>query len=130
MVTVRNLGGLALFLFGTTFVWLTPEFATKGVSTSGAWWSAARVGSLLTMLGFSVATWGLFTRADWWEAAAVGSAWFGLVTLIPYWVAANRAGEVAPGFNVLIHVLGSVGVVLLLRVPALQRWVDAQVMGR
>jgi hypothetical protein len=33
----------------------------------------------------------------------------GLVALVPYWIAAQRAGEVNPWFNVLIHVLGSAG---------------------
>jgi hypothetical protein len=36
MCTIRNLGGVALFLFGTTFLWLTPAFATPGVSTMAA----------------------------------------------------------------------------------------------
>jgi hypothetical protein len=30
MFTVRNMGGVALFLFGTTFLWLTPSFASSG----------------------------------------------------------------------------------------------------
>ena len=34
MFTVRNLGGVALLLFGTTFLWLTPAFAPKGVATT------------------------------------------------------------------------------------------------
>jgi hypothetical protein len=33
MFTIRNLGGVALFLFGTTYLWLTPMFASRGVST-------------------------------------------------------------------------------------------------
>ena len=28
MFTIRNVGGAALFLFGTTFLWLTPSFAS------------------------------------------------------------------------------------------------------
>jgi hypothetical protein len=30
MFTTRNLGGVALFQFGTTFLWLTPAFSTPG----------------------------------------------------------------------------------------------------
>lgn len=33
MVTVRSLGGIALLLAGSTWLWLTPSFATRGVST-------------------------------------------------------------------------------------------------
>ena len=63
--TVRHAGGVALFLLGTTYLWLTREFATAGLDTSGAWWSATEIGSLLTVAGFTVATWGLLTRRSW-----------------------------------------------------------------
>jgi hypothetical protein len=36
MFTIRNMGGVALFLFGTTFVWITPEFVTAGLKNTGA----------------------------------------------------------------------------------------------
>lgn len=129
MFTIRNLGGVALFLFGTTFLWLTPAFASKGVSTKGALWTITLVGSLLVLIGFSVATWGLFRGAGWWDTLAVGSAVAGLVVLVPYWIAAARAGETAPWFNVLIHAAGSVGVLVLLTVPVMERWVDGHVMA-
>jgi hypothetical protein len=129
MFTIRNLGGVALLLFGSTFMWLTPEFATRGLQTTGFWWSASRVLSLVTILGFSVATWGLFQRATWWEATAVGSAVIGFLVLLPYWIAAHQSGETTPWFNVLIHALGSAGVLVLLLVPTLERWVDGHVMS-
>jgi hypothetical protein len=128
--TIRNLGGVALFLFGTTFLWLTPAFATRGVSTEGFLWALTRVLAFVTLIGFTVATWGLFRRDSWWEGLAVGSAVLGLVVLVPYWIAAARAGETTPGFNVLIHALGSAGVLVLLLVPQLERWVGSHVMGR
>lgn len=107
----------------------TQELASKGVSTAGAWWSATRVLSLVTLLGFSAATWALYQRSGWWEALAVGSAVLGVIALVPYGVAAYSSGETSPGFNILIHVLGSAGVLALLLIPALQRWVEAQVMS-
>ena len=129
MFTIRNLGGAALFLFGTTFVWLTPMFATKGVTTSGLAWTLANALSWITLAGFTVATWGLFNKTDWWELTAVGAAIVGLAALVPYWFAANHAGETTPGFNVFIHVLGSAGVLLLLLVPTLERWVSDHVIS-
>jgi hypothetical protein len=129
MFTVRNLGGVALFLFGTTFLWLTPMFASRGVSTSGALWSVTMVLSLLTLAGFTVATWGLFTKAGWWEAVAIGSAIAGLVVLIPYWIAAQTAGEVTPWFTAGILAVGAVGVLVLLLVPTLENWVNSHVMA-
>lgn len=130
MFTIRNMGGVALLLFGSTFLWLTPAFATRGIPTTGALWSITRVLALATLFGFTVATWGLFQKASWWEAAAVASAVVGSVVLIPYWLAAHQAGETTPGFNVLIHALGNVGVFVLLLVPTLERWVGSHVMSR
>jgi hypothetical protein len=127
--TLRNLGGVALLLFGSTFAWLTPEFASRGVPTDSVLWSITRVLALATATGFLVATWGLFQRHGWWDTVAVGSAVLGLVTVVPYLVAAVRAGETTPWFTGLISVSGSAAVLALLLVPTLERWVDGHVMG-
>ena len=104
MFTIRNLGGVALFLFGTTYMWLTPLFAKNaGAATQTVLWSVVMVLCVITMAGFTVATWALFAKASWWSAVAVASAIAGLVVLIPYWVAANAIGEPTPWYNVLIH---------------------------
>jgi hypothetical protein len=129
MFTIRNLGGVALFLFGTTFLWLTPSFASEGVSTTGLAWSLAQVLALVTLTGFTAASWGLFTKTGWWEYVALAACAAGLVTLIPYLIAADRAGETSPGFTAFVHVLGIAGVVLLLRVPRLENWVDGHVQA-
>ena len=50
MFTIRNIGGVALFLAGSTWLWLTPAFASRGVSTSGTLWAITRVMSLLTIV--------------------------------------------------------------------------------
>jgi len=129
MLTVRNIGGVALFLFGTTFLWLTPAFVTQGLKTGGAMWSATNVLALLAMAGFTVATWGLFRHASWWEPAALVSAVVGVAVLVPYWLAASHAGETNPAFNIFIHALGDAGVFVLLLVPSLETWVTNHVMA-
>lgn len=129
MFTIRNMGGVALFLFGTTFLWLTPSFASPGVSTTGRMWAITAVLALATLAGFMVATWGLFRKASWWEGAAVAAAVLGVVVLIPYWLAARHAGETTPGFNVFIHALGVAGVFILLLVPRLEHWVRGHVIA-
>ena len=127
--TIRNMGGVALFLFGTTFLWLTPSFASPGVSTTGTMWALTAVLALATLVGFMVATWGLFRKASWWEGAAVTAAVLGVVVLIPYWLAARHAGETTPEFNVFIHALGDAGVFILLLVPKLEHWVSGHVIA-
>jgi len=127
MFTIRNIGGAALFLFGTTYLWITPMFASRGISTKGTLWSITNVLAFLTLLGFTVATWGLFKKAEWWDTVAIGSAMLGLIALIPFWIAAHNSAEVAPWFTVLIHVIGVAGVLVLLLVPSLHSWVNSHV---
>lgn len=131
MFTVRSLGGIALLLMGSTWLWLTPAFAGRGVSTSGAWWGTTRVLCLVTIAGFCVATWGLFARHPWWEAVAQGSAVVGVVAMVTFAVAATRGGEAtgAVVWNLFVHVLMVAGLFVLLQVPALERWVDRHVMS-
>ncbi|MFC5730842.1 MULTISPECIES: hypothetical protein [Nocardioides] len=131
MFTIRNLGGVALFLAGTTWLWLTPAFAGRDVSTTGLLWASTRVLSLLTVAAFCVATWGLFARHGWWEAVALGSAALGLIALVPFRIAARAGGETAGTvtWNVFVHVVMVAGVFTLLLVPQLERWVDNHVMS-
>jgi hypothetical protein len=127
--TIRNLGGVALFLFGTTYLWLTPMFATRGISTQGIWWSLTQILAFATLLGFTIATVGLFKKTAWWDGLAVISAVLGLVVLIPYWIAAHSSGEATPWWNVFVHALGAIAVLVLLTVPLLESWVDGHVMA-
>jgi hypothetical protein len=127
MFSIRKVGGISLFLFGTTFLWLTPMFAAPDVDTSGVAWAAVGILAAVTTIGFTVATLGLFRRASWWESLAAASAAIGLVTLLPYWIAAASSGVANVVFDVVIHVVGIAGVVVLLRVPRLEHWVHGHV---
>jgi hypothetical protein len=127
MFSIRNVGGASMLLFGTTFLWVTPMFAASDVETSGMAWAATGVLAAATIGSFTVATWGLFRRASWWETLAALSAVVGLVTLLPYWVAADSSGVANPVFDVVVHAAGSAGVLVLLRVPRLEHWVHAHV---
>lgn len=131
MFTLRTLGGIALFVGGTTWIWLTPAFATRGVGTSGTLWRITMVLSVLVMIGFSVSTWALFARWHWWEYAALGSAALGFIALVPYWFAATGGGETVgtTTWNAFVHVLMAGIVAILLLVPPLERWISHQVMS-
>jgi len=132
MFTIRNMGGVALLLAGSTWLWLMPALVSRGVSTSGLVWGITRMLCLLTMAGFSIATWGLFTRHGWWESVALGSAVLGLVALVPYSIAAHGGGESAGTvtWNAFVHVVMVVGVFGLLLIPPVELWVERQVMSR
>lgn len=129
MFKIRNIGGVALLLFGTTFLWITPAFASAGISTEGIMWTITQILALATLAGFLAATWGLFRRDRWWHSVAVGSAILGLITLAPYLVAAVTSGETTPWFTAAILALGCGGVLTLLLVPRLDQWVTSHVMG-
>lgn len=129
MFTIRNLGGVALLLFGPAFLWITPTFASAGISTTGLMWSITQILALITVAGFLTATWGLFRRHAWWGSVAVGSAVLGLVTLVPYLIAAVASGEATPWFTAAILALGCAGVLTFLLVPRLEHWVNAHVMS-
>lgn len=131
MFTIRNIGGIALLLAGTTWLWLTPAFASKGVTNTGVLWATTGILSLLTVAGFVVATWALFTRHSWWEPAALASAALGLIALIPYWVAATGGGETTgtTAWNAFVHVLMVAGIFALLLVPRFEKWVDNHVIS-
>jgi hypothetical protein len=114
---------------GSTWLWLTPAFAGRGVSTTGVLWAVTRTLCLVTVVGFCVATWGLFARHGWWETVSLGSAALGVLALLTFAIAASRGGEAAATvtWNVVVHVLMVTGLALLLLVPSLERWVDHHV---
>ncbi|HZD69729.1 MAG TPA: hypothetical protein VFA45_12750 [Actinomycetes bacterium] len=124
LVTWRNTGAVALFLYGTTFLWLTAAFAGTPNPPAGTAWSITNVLAIATILGFSVAAWGVYKVTSWWDRLAIGSAVFGFAPLIPYWVAAHTvSGSGNAAFVIAIHVIGNAAVLLLLLVPALEHWV-------
>ena len=56
----------------------------------------------------------------------------GMLTLIPYWLAAQTGGEPVGTitWNSFVHVVMVAGVFTLLLVPQLERWVAQHVMSR
>jgi hypothetical protein len=70
MFTFRNMLAIAVFLFGTTFLWMTPLFI--GPAATGAMWNVAQALGFLAILGFTVTAWGIFTTARWWRSALAG----------------------------------------------------------
>jgi hypothetical protein len=128
LVSWRNFGVLALFVYGTTFLWLTAAFAGIETPASGTAWTVTQLLVLATIGGFSVAAWGSYKATSCWERLAIGSAVLGFAPLIPYWLAARPAvdaGTVAQG--VIIHAIGNALVLVLLLAPPTKHWIQNQV---
>jgi predicted permease len=123
MFTFKNVSAVALFLFGTTFLWLTPEFLGRSRDVEGVIWTAVQLLVWVALIGFAAAAWGVFEEAPWWEPVAIGSAIAGIVSLVPYGIgAAQLAGVPNVASNLAIHAAGSAAVLALVLVPAVHAW--------
>lgn len=123
MFTVRNVFALALFLFGTTFLWLTSAFmGDKHAAAEGAVWTVVQVGAILLIVGFAAAAWGVLRQTSWWEPLALVSALSGLLVLIPYAIGASALGVANIGTVLAVHALGNVAVLVVLLVPPAHEW--------
>jgi len=124
MLTFRNVLALGVFLFGTTFLWLTPSFVGK--SATGAAWAVAQALAMAAILGFTVAAWGIFKAAGWWELVLVVSALVGMASIIPYWIgiqSVSGAVDSAAIENVVGHVTGAAVVIAVLLIHPAEHWV-------
>jgi hypothetical protein len=126
MFTFKNVVAVGLFLFGTTFVWMTRAFLADRTNAEGPIWAVVQALVLVAMAGFTLAAWGVFKQTDWWEAVAVLSAAVGLACVVPYYVAVDQLGQKDPGvgMNVAIHVFGSVAVGAVVLIPVVHTWVE------
>lgn len=124
MFTFRNILAVAVFLFGTTFLWMMPLFI--GPKASGALWNAGQVLGFLAILGFSVVAWGIFKDADWWEPVAIASGVVGVLATVPYALAAPTSVAANDPFSLIInigmHALGSAAVIAVLMVQPAEHW--------
>jgi hypothetical protein len=119
----RAIVAIVVFIFGTTFLWLTPAFVGSAAKAEGTLWTVVQIVSLLTILGFAVAAYGVWRDALPWEGIAIGSGVVGLVATGAYGLAVrdlSGAANVVP--NLLIHGLGSLVVLLVLLVPTTHSW--------
>ena len=126
MLTFKNIVAGGLFLFGTTFLWMTASFAGKTPPPEGAAWTLENVLTIVAIVGFSAAAWGVYEDLAWWEAAAAASALVGLVAVVPYVVGVSGIGgfdDSGVQINLAMHVLGSAAVLAMVVVPWAHEWV-------
>lgn len=125
MFTLRALAAVSLFLFGTTFLWMTAAFAGRTLPPAGLAWSVENVLALLAVVAFSIAAWGLYKDLPWWQATAAVSSVIGLAAVVPYVVGVAGIGgfdDLGVQINLALHVLGSAAVLTLVVVPAASDW--------
>jgi len=54
MITFKNVMAIGLFLFGTTFMWMTASFAGRTRPPDGAVWTVENILALVAVIGFAV----------------------------------------------------------------------------
>jgi hypothetical protein len=127
MWTLKNILALGLFLFGTTFLWMTASFAGRVPPPTGTAWTLVNGLALAAMAGFTVAGWAVFKTYSWWPTVALLSAVVGLIAAVPFVVGLRqiRVALTDPGvqINLWLHLLGSAVVVAMTLVPAVRGWV-------
>jgi hypothetical protein len=124
MVTFRNSLAVALFLFGASYLWLTPAFLNRS-GYQGTIFDPRGLLALIAIIGFAAAAWGLSRDQGWWVPVAVASGLVGLASVIPFWiwvlptVGGNNSQLIE---NAIIHAAGGAVVAIVLLVPASERW--------
>jgi hypothetical protein len=127
MFGFRNVLAVSMFLFGTTFMWMTAAFAGRTPPPRGSAWTVVGVVALVAVAGFSLASWGVWKDLAWWQAAAAASAVVGLAAVVPYVLGLRQAGigfaDLGIGINLAMHLVGSAAVLAIVLVPLARDWV-------
>lgn len=127
MWTFRNVVALGLFLFGTTFLWMTAAMAGKTPPPRGTAWTLTNVLAYAAVIGFAIAAWAVFKQYSWWETAAVVSGVVGLVAVVPFVVGQSQLdvgfGDLGVQINLWMHIVGSATVIAIALVPVAHDWV-------
>ena len=127
MWSFRNLFAVGLFLFGTTYLWMTASFAGKASPPTGRVWTLENILAIGALAGFTIAAWGAFKHQSYWETVAMVSAVIGLVAVVPFVIGLRQAGlpfaDLGVQINLWMHLLGSAAIIAIARVPVLHDFV-------
>ena len=130
MLTFKNLVAMGLFVFGSTFLWMTRDFLATPREGSGALWSIVQVLVFVAIVGFAAAAWGVFKETSWWEPVALASSVVGLAALVPYMIGVRQvgdAGDAGVQMNIAIHAVGIAAVLITVLVPAVHGWITKRI---
>jgi hypothetical protein len=125
MSRLRTVAAVAIFLFGSTFLWFMPSFVGTGTSVDGAIWSIIQVLVVATVVGFAGVAWGLYKAMVWWKRLAIGASILGALVLPLWWIAVGSvSGVTNMASNLALHAIGIAVLLLVLLVPSLAQGLD------
>jgi predicted permease len=130
MLSFKNWVAIGLFLFGTTFLWMTRDFLANPREGSGTLWSVIQALVFAAIVGFAVAAWGVFKEGPWWEPVAMVSAVAGLAALVPYVIGVRQVGDTGDAgvqLNIAIHAVGIAAVFAMVFVPVVHDWISKRI---
>jgi hypothetical protein len=131
MARFRTVAAVAVFLFGTTFLWFMPSFLGTGTTLDGVIWSVIQLLVLATVIGYAGAAWGLYKATAWWRPLAIGGSVVGVLVLLLWWLAVNSlSGVTNMAANLALHATGIAVLLLVLLMPSLGRGVDRLLAGQ
>lgn len=127
MWTFRNMLAIGLFLFGSTFLWMTASMAGKAVPPKGLAWTLTNVLAFMAVIGFSVTAWAVFKQYPWWATAGLVSGIIGLAAVVPFVVGQSQLdiglGDFGVQINLWMHAVGSAAAVAAALMPAVRSWI-------
>jgi hypothetical protein len=125
MFTFKNMVAVGLFIFGTTFLWMTKDFLANPREGTGALWFVVQLLVSVSIIGFAAAGWAVFKDASWWEPIALASSALGLAALVPYVIGVVQLGDQSDAgvqMNIAIHAFGIAAVFAIVLVPVVHDW--------
>jgi hypothetical protein len=131
MSRFRTGATVAIFLFGTTFLWFMPSFLGTDTTVEGAIWSVIQLLVLATVIGYAGAAWGLYKATTRWRGLPLGGSIAGILVLVLWWLAVGSlSGVTNLAANLGLHAIGIAVLLGLLLVPSLGRGVDRRLAGQ
>lgn len=128
MWTFRNILAIGLFLFGSTFLWMTAAMAGKAVPPKGLAWTLTNILAFMAVIGFSVTAWAVFKQYPWWTTAGLVSGIIGLAAVVPFVVGQSQLdiglGDPGVQINLWMHAVGSAAAIAAALMPAVRSWIS------
>ncbi|WP_214364463.1 hypothetical protein [Pseudonocardia sp. H11422] len=100
--------GLALFLFGMSFLWFTPAFLGTAGRPPGEVWAVIEALVAVTVLADTATGWAVHRGLTWWRRTAVVGAVTGAIVTVLWWIAVSTVSAVPNvAANIGVHWVGT-----------------------